>query len=69
MARRKDRQPEPRWLPLYEAADYLNVPHRTLRDWISRGLVPAYKVGPRQIQLRTDDLDRLRKRIPTARAV
>ena len=57
---------EPRWARFNNAADYAGVPRRTLRDWISRGLLPAYRIGPRQIQVNLNDIDALRVRIPTA---
>ena len=56
---------EPRWLTLAEAAERANLPTRTLRDLISRGTVPAYRIGPRQIRIREDHLDRAFRRIPT----
>ena len=65
-ARARTRPPEPRWARLLDAADYAGVPHRTMRDWISRGLLPAYRIGPRQIQADLNHVDALRKRIPAA---
>jgi excisionase family DNA binding protein len=55
-------------MPLIDAACYAGVPVRTMRDWVSKGLVPAYRIGPRQIQIDRHDIDRLRKRIPAARS-
>ena len=60
--------PEPDYMPLIDAACYAGVPVRTMRDWVSKGLVPAYRIGPRQIQIDRHDIDRLRKLIPAARS-
>lgn len=49
-----------------DAADYAGIPHRTLRDWISNGLLPATRIGPRQIQVDLNEIDALRKPIPAA---
>jgi excisionase family DNA binding protein len=58
---------EPRWATLKAASEYAGgVPVRTLRDWIAKGLLPAYKIGPRQVQVDLNDVDALRVRIPTA---
>ena len=56
----------PRWASLVEAANYAKIPVRTLRDWVSKGWLPAYRIGPRQIQIDLNDVDALRRRIPTA---
>ena len=57
---------EPRWARFNDAADYAGVPVRTLRDWVAKGRLPAYRIGPRQIQVNLNDIDALRVRIPTA---
>jgi len=36
-----------------------------MRDWITKGWLPAYRMGPRQIQIDLNDVDALRRRIPT----
>jgi excisionase family DNA binding protein len=56
---------EPRRVPLAEAAAYGPVKTRTLRDWIAKGLLPGYRIGPRLILVDLNDLDRLMRRIPT----
>jgi excisionase family DNA binding protein len=66
-ARNQPQRPGDRWVTgLSDAADYAKLPVRTLRDWIAKGLLPAYRIGPRQIQINLDDIDALRVRIPTA---
>ena len=58
---------EPKWVTgLAAASRYADIPIRTLRDWIAKGLLPAYRIGPRQIQIDLNDIDALRVRIPTA---
>ncbi|MBE3065307.1 MAG: helix-turn-helix domain-containing protein [Spirochaetes bacterium] len=34
-----------RWISCREAAAYLSVHEMTVRDWISRGLVPSCRIG------------------------
>jgi excisionase family DNA binding protein len=57
---------EPRWASFKAASAYAGIPTRTLRDWVSRGRLPAYRIGPRQIQVDLNDIDAIRVRIPTA---
>jgi excisionase family DNA binding protein len=66
-ARNRLQAPEPRWVTgLPAASTYAGVAVRTLRDWIAKGLLPAYRIGPRQIQIDLNDIDALRTRIPAA---
>lgn len=59
---------EPRWASLAEAAVYSRVPAPTLRRWIAEGLLPAYRLGPRRMQIDLNDIDRMRRLIPAAAA-
>jgi excisionase family DNA binding protein len=59
---------EPRWASLAQASTYSTIPVKTLRDWISKGRLPAFRVGPRQIRVDLNDIDGLMRRIPTAGA-
>jgi excisionase family DNA binding protein len=34
-----------RWISCREAATYIGVHEMTIRDWISRGLVPSCRIG------------------------
>jgi excisionase family DNA binding protein len=66
-ARNHPQRTEPRWVTgLPAVAAYSGLPVRTLRDWVAKGLLPAYRIGPRQIQIDLNDIDRLRVRIPAA---
>lgn len=56
----------PRWATLTEAEDYTGVPFRTLRRWIAQGILPGYRIGPRAVRVRLEDLDKLARRIPAA---
>lgn len=44
------------WLRLDAAAQQYGVSPRTVREWIKRGQLPAYRVG-RLLMVRRDDLD------------
>lgn len=57
------------WLSQAEAAEYLGVTDRSVRNYISRGLLPARRVrGSRLIRIDRGDLDELLKPIPSAKA-
>lgn len=51
-----------------EAARHKNVSDKTIRRWIATGVLPAYRVGPRVVRIRPEDLDleNLGRRIPSA---
>lgn len=55
------------WLTLAQAADLLGVCTRTIRRRIAAGDLPAYKIGRKAIRIKTVDLDRISRRIPSAR--
>ena len=40
-----------------EAADLLGISVRTLEKMIARGALPAYRVGPKSVRLRREDID------------
>jgi hypothetical protein len=37
-----------------------------VRDWVAKGRLPAYRIGPRRIQIDLNDIDAMRVRIPAA---
>lgn len=45
------------------AAEYYGVSQRTVRNWISDGLINGYEVGPRLIRLDFDEIENLPIRI------
>jgi excisionase family DNA binding protein len=60
-------RPEPAWLSLQQAAVIYGVSVETLRRRIRYGQLPASRFGQRLIRVRTEDLDRLFRDIPTVR--
>ena len=55
-----------RMLTQTEAADWLGVTERTIRSYVARGLLKAYRVqGSRLVRIRRDDLEGLLTPIPT----
>lgn len=54
-----------RWLRLSEAAEYTGFGERTLRRRIADGTITGYRVGPREIRVDADELDRMFRPIPT----
>jgi excisionase family DNA binding protein len=53
-------------LTVQEAAQVYGCSVRTIRARIADGSLPAYRLGPRAIRIRVEDLDALMRRIPTA---
>jgi excisionase family DNA binding protein len=51
---------------LTNAATHADVSVRTLRRWISAGILTGYRVGPRLVKIDLDELDRNVRPIPTA---
>lgn len=47
------------------AADYADVGTRTIRRWISNGLITGYRVGPRLVKIDLNELDQIIRPIPT----
>lgn len=60
-----DPEAAPRWASFPEACAYAHLPPNTLRRYISEGRLPAYRIGPRLLQVNLDDVDRLRRLVPT----
>lgn len=47
------------YLTVVQAAEYLAVHPSTIRRWIDRGRLPAYRLGDKRIGVRQSDLARL----------
>ena len=62
-------QPSAEWLSLQQAALTYGVSVDTLRRRIRHGQLPASRFGQRLIRVRTEDLDRLFRPIPTVRPI
>lgn len=58
--------PPRRWLSQSQAADYLGVTDRTIRNYIARGALAGHRVcGSRLVRVDRADLDALLRPIPT----
>jgi excisionase family DNA binding protein len=53
---REQAPPEPEYLKVEEVATRLKVKEKTVRDWIARGQLEAYKIG-KEWRIRRDHLD------------
>jgi excisionase family DNA binding protein len=49
-----------------EVAELYGISERTVRRRIAEGELPAYRLGPRHIRIRREDVEALLVRIPTA---
>ena len=47
---------EPEYLTVEQVADRLKVREKTVRDWIGRGMLEAYKIG-KVLRIRSDHLE------------
>jgi len=52
-----------------EAAARVGVSTKTVRRWIASGQLAGYRMGPRLLRVDPDDLDRMLRLIPAARAI
>lgn len=58
------------WVSQAEAAEYLGVTDRTIRNYISRGYLTGYRLrGSRLVRVDRADLDALMATIPTVGTV
>jgi excisionase family DNA binding protein len=56
------------YLTIKEAAAYAKASERTIRRWIARGDLAAFRIGPKMVRIEQVDLDRLTRPIPNARS-
>jgi len=67
-AQKRKRTDPPELTTVTAAAARFNVHSRTIRRWIERGELPAYRLaGSRQVRIRTDDLDKIARPITPER--
>lgn len=57
-----------RYVTLGNAAEYLSVTERTIRNYIARGDLTGYRVGSRAIRIDQRELESLLTPIPAANA-
>ncbi|OFT58147.1 excisionase [Brachybacterium sp. HMSC06H03] len=58
--------PRTRYVTIGDAAEYLSVTDRTVRNYISRGDLTGYRIGTRAIRVDLRELEALLTPIPTA---
>ena len=54
-----------RWSTIAGTAEYLGVSPRSLRTYISHGIVTAYRFGPRIVRLDLNEVDAAFREVPT----
>ncbi|CCH74894.1 putative DNA binding domain, excisionase family [Nostocoides australiense Ben110] len=54
------------YVSLSEAAKCLSVSVKTVRRLIADGVIAGYRVGPKSLRVKVDDLENVGKRIPSA---
>ena len=54
------------YVSLAEAAKSLSVSVKTVRRLIADGVISGYRVGPKSLRVKVDDLENVGKRIPSA---
>lgn len=58
--------PAQKYVTLKDSAEYLGVTERTIRNFIARGDLPAYRIGNRALRIDRADLDKIITPVPTA---
>ncbi len=54
------------YVSLPEAAAYLSVSVKTVRRMIADGVIAGYRLGPKCLRVKLDDLDTAGRRVPSA---
>jgi excisionase family DNA binding protein len=57
--------PRHRLVSQQDAAEYLGVTERTIRNYVSRGELRAYRLSGRLVRINLGDLDAMLRPIPT----
>lgn len=56
------------YLSIGQVAESIGVDERSVRRWISAGIIPAFRIGSRVIRVPADGLEAAVTRIPAAGA-
>jgi excisionase family DNA binding protein len=57
--------PVPQYVSMIEAAEILGVTDRTIRNLISRGVLPAYRLGGKnRLRIKLSDVESVLTRVP-----
>jgi excisionase family DNA binding protein len=57
----------PRWNTISEAADYLGVTPKTIRNYLGRGYFPGYRIPrTRGVRVNLNDIDKAMRSLPTS---
>lgn len=51
------------WLTIAQAAEITGVSTSTVRRWIARGELRAFKFGPRAVRIDPDDLNAVKQQV------
>jgi len=46
-----------RWASMQQTADYMGVSLRTVREWITQGSIPGYRINARVIRVDLNEVD------------
>ena len=59
----------PDWITITQASRRLGICEKTCRRWIADGTLVGFRIGPRMIRLRADQVDAIARPVPNARSV
>lgn len=65
MPSRSSAPARPQYVTLGDAAEYLSVTERTIRNYVSRGELSGYRLGGRSVRVLQHELDAMMTPIPT----
>jgi len=64
--RRKPAAVQPSWLSVYDVSVILHCSEKTVRNFVSAGLIEAVRFGPRMLRIDASELDRLASPVTAA---
>ena len=53
------------WLTTEQVAERLSLSTKSIRSMVADGIIPAYRLGRRQLRFRADEVDNALRRVPT----